>query len=111
MPLQSSAGPVPEAAVATQPAPLSRRSVLRGAAGAGAVGLAVAGGVTAVTGLTRQDTPARPDAATVAADALGGPVMVYLRDAGTGEMEVFAGTGQTTVRNPALVRELLRAVK
>ena len=109
---QSSAGPVPGPAVATgQPAALSRRSVLRGAAGAGAVGLAVAGGVTAVTGLSRQDTPARQDAAILAADALGGPVMVYLRDASTGEMEVFAGTGQTTLRNPALVRELLRAIK
>ena len=37
--------------------------------------------------------------------------MVYLRDAGSGEMEVFAGTGQTTLHNPALVRELLRAIK
>jgi hypothetical protein len=89
---------------------VSRRSVLRGAAGAGAVGLAAAGGVTAVAGLTRQDHPARQDAAE-AADALAGPVMVYLRDTSTGEMEVFAGTGQTSLRNPALVRELLRAIK
>ena len=112
MPLQSSAGPIPEPAVAAdQLALLSRRSVLRGAAGAGAVGLAAASGITAVTGLTRHDTPASPDAAAVAADALGGPVMVYLRDASTGEMEVFAGTGQATLRNPALVRELLRAIK
>jgi hypothetical protein len=109
MPLQSSAGPIAEPAVG-QSVPLSRRSVLRGAAGVGAVGLAAAGGVTAVAGLARQDTPARPDAA-MAADALGGPVMVYLRDASTGEMEIFAGTGQTTLRNPALVRELLRAIK
>jgi hypothetical protein len=84
--------------------------VLRGAAGAGAVGLAAAGGVTAVAGLTRHDTPARQDAAGPAA-ALGGPVMVYLSDTSTGEMEVFAGTSQTSLRNPALVRELLRAIK
>ena len=89
---------------------VSRRSVLRGAAGAGAVSLAAAGGVTAVAGLTRQDNQARQNAAE-AADALAGPVMVYLRDASTGEMEVFAGTGQTSLRNPALVRELLRAIK
>jgi hypothetical protein len=89
---------------------VSRRSVLRGAAGAGAVGLAAAGGITAVAGITRQDHPARQDASG-SADALAGPVMVYLRDTSTGEMEVFAGTGQTSLRNPALVRELLRAIK
>ena len=111
MPPQSSAGPLPEPAVVTgQAARVSRRSVLRGAAGAGAVGLAAAGGVTAVAGLTRQDASARHDAAGPA-DAQAGAVMVYLRDTSTGEMEVFAGTGQTTVRNPALVRELLRAIK
>ncbi|HEX3961525.1 MAG TPA: hypothetical protein VHZ03_33695 [Trebonia sp.] len=111
MPPQSSAGPLPEpAAVTGQVARVSRRSVLRGAAGAGAVGLAAAGGVTAVAGLTRHDTPARQDAAGPAA-ALGGPVMVYLSDTSTGEMEVFAGTSQTSLRNPALVRELLRAIK
>jgi hypothetical protein len=101
----------PEPAVETgQPSRPSRRSVLRGAAGAGAVSLAAAGGVAAVTGLARQDHPARQD--TVAsADALTGPVMVYLRDAGTGEMDVFAGTGQTRLRNPALARQLLRAIQ
>lgn len=111
MPPQSSAAPLPEPPVVTgQAARVSRRSVLRGAAGAGAVGLAAAGGVTAVAGLTRHDTSARQDAAEPA-DAQAGAVMVYLRDTSTGEMEVFAGTGQTTVRNPALVRELLRAIK
>jgi hypothetical protein len=37
--------------------------------------------------------------------------MVYLRDASTGEMEVFAGTGQTSLRDPALARELMRAIQ
>jgi hypothetical protein len=110
MPLQSSAGPIAEPAVG-QSVPLSRRSVLRGAAGVGAVGLAAAGGVTAVAGLTRQDAPAGQDTSAATAAVLGGPVMVYLHDASTGEMEIFAGTGQTSLRNPALVRELLRAIK
>jgi hypothetical protein len=88
------------------PAGVSRRSVLRGAAGAGAVGLAAAGGVATVAAATRQDHPARQDAAAPA-----GPVMVYLRDASTGEMEVFAGTGQTSLRDPALARELMRAIQ
>jgi hypothetical protein len=84
--------------------------LLRGAAGAGAVGLAAASGAAAVTGLTRQDHQARPDAAGPA-DASAGTVMVYLRDTSSGEMEIFAGTGQTRLRNPALVRELLRAIQ
>jgi hypothetical protein len=40
-----------------------------------------------------------------------GPVMVYLRDAATGEMDVFAGTGQVTLRDPALAKQLLRVIK
>jgi hypothetical protein len=110
MPL-SHGEPAPEPAVGTEQASrLSRRSVLRGAAGAGAVGLAAAGGIAAVAGIDRQDHSTRPDA-VASAGAAGGPVMVYLRDASTGEMDVFAGTGQTRLRNPALARELLRAIK
>ena len=101
----------PEPAVRTdQPARPSRRSVLRGAAGAGAVGLAVAGGAAAVTGLTRPDHQAPPDA-DAPASAVAGPVMVYLREGASGEMDIFAGTRQTRLRNPALARELLRAIK
>jgi hypothetical protein len=103
--------PPEPAAGSARHSPLSRRSVLRGAAGAGAVGLAVAGGVTAVAGLARPDHPARPDDAAASADARTEPVLVYLRDASTGEMDVFAGTGQTRLRNPALASELLRAIQ
>jgi hypothetical protein len=111
MPPQSPVSSTPPPAADTgQPARVSRRSVLRGAAGAGAVGLAAAGGLATVAGITRQDHPDQQDTAGTA-DALAGPVMVYVRDASTGEMEVFAGTGQTSLRNPALARELLRAIK
>ncbi len=41
--------------------------------------------------------------------ATGQPAPVSRRS--VGDMEVFAGTGQTSLRNPALVRELLRAIK
>jgi len=37
--------------------------------------------------------------------------MVYLREGSAGEMDVLAGTRQTRLRNPALARELLRAIK
>jgi hypothetical protein len=95
---------------ADQPSRLSRRSVLRGVAGAGAVGLVAAGGAAAATGLAGQDHPARP-ASDSATDAQAGPVMVYLRAGAAGEMDVFAGTRQTRLRNPALVRALLHAIQ
>jgi hypothetical protein len=83
---------------------VSRRSLLRGAAGVGAVGLAAASGAVAVTGA------ARPDAG-LARPGHQGPLMVYLRDATTGEMDVFAGTSQVSLRDPALATQLLRAIQ
>jgi hypothetical protein len=86
---------------------MSRRSVLRGAAGAGAVGLAAAAGAGALV------AAARPAAATPAARpaAHAEPVVVYVRDAGTGELEAFTGTSQVRFRDPALAARLLRAVQ
>jgi nitrous oxide reductase len=92
------------------PQRMSRRSVLRGAAGAGAAGLVAAGTATTLAAATTTSTRAEgPDAQ----DAVrpDGPVMVYLSDASTGEMDVFAGTSQVRVRDPALVGQLLRAIQ
>jgi hypothetical protein len=97
------------APVTGPPSRVSRRSLLRGAAGVGAIGLVAAGGAAAAAGLSRPDQPAA--AATVPPGARGGPLMVYLRDAKTGEMEVFAGTSQVSLRNPALAGQLLRALQ
>lgn len=98
--------------------PLSRRSVLRGAAGAGAVGIAAAAGAGAVVAATRPSaSPALPAAsksvavAVVPPAAMAGPLVVYIADTGTGQFDVFAGTGQIRVRNPALVRQLLANLK
>jgi hypothetical protein len=79
---------------------VSRRSLLRGAAGASAVGLAAASGAVALAG----------PVATAGPDHQG-PVMVYLRDAATGELDVFAGTRQVTLRDPALAKQLIRAIQ
>jgi len=87
---------------------MSRRSVLRGAAGAGAVGLAAAAGAGAVVAATR---PAAKAAEPAALPAHGGPLMVYLRDASTGELEVYAGTSQVRFRDPALAAQLMRTVR
>lgn len=101
-------------------APPSRRSVLRGAAGVGAVGFAAAVGVGAVAGPAlaadnrRPAAPARADSALPASAlpaSTDGPVVIYLRDAASGELDVFAGTSHAVIRDPALVARLTSAVR
>ena len=110
-PSPSHADPNPE-----QTAPPSRRSVLRGAAGVGAVGFATAVGVGAVAApaLAAENrrsaaAPARPAAGHPADSA--GPLVVYLRDAASGELDVFAGTSHTVIRDRELVARLTSAVR
>ena len=102
----------------------SRRSILRGAAGAGAVGLtaAVGGGFFAAgqasaatkTAATRTAATNQADAKTAAVTEAEAhedePLVVYLRDKTTGEFEIFNGTKQVTVRNKQLVSELLQGL-
>ena len=84
----------------------ARRAVLRGAAGAGALGLVVASGVG--TAVAAQAATAAPEQDQ--APATDTPVVVYLRDAGSGELEIFAGTSRTEVHDPALAARLARAI-
>jgi hypothetical protein len=107
-------GPAPEP---PRP-PMSRRSILRGAASAGVVGIAAAGGAGAVVAVNRQSAPqtlmpaSKPIAmAPMAPTAMEGPLVVYIADTTTGQFDVFGGDGQTRVRNPALVRQLLANLK
>lgn len=95
---------------------LSRRSLLRGAAGAGAVSVAAAAGagtLFAAAGPASAATDAQSgahvgDAARPAGDE---PVVAYLRDAATGEFEVFHGTRQVRVRDRKLAVQLLNQVR
>ena len=103
--------------------PVSRRAMLRTAAGASAAGL-VAGSALAALPAAAAARPARSgqrtggaaqSAATAAADRAGGPgstdgpLVIHVRDARTGEMDIFAGTTQTRLRDPALAARLVRA--
>lgn len=92
---------------------LSRRTVLRGAASAGVAGLAASALATAaVTPAWAGKAERRPDAAGAegaAAGAAAPDVVVHLRDARSGEMEIFSGTSQTRVRDPELAARLVRA--
>jgi len=91
-----------------QPSRMSRRSLLRGAAGAGAVGLVAAAGAGAVVAAARPETKAATPAAALPPNA--GPLVVYLRDARTGDLEVLAGTTKVRLHDPALAAQLLRTV-
>ena len=98
---------------AKHPGP-SRRSVLYGAAGLAGAGLAA----TAIGTLA---APAAAAAAAAAPRAHAGkaagvsspaePVIVHVRDLGSGEMDVFAGESKTRLRDPGLAARLAHAIR
>jgi nitrous oxide reductase len=91
---------------------LSRRSLLQGAATAGAAGLAAtaigaAGPALAATSSPRaaERSSGRPPGREPA-----GPIMVHVRDTRSGDIEVFAGTSQTRLRDKDLAARIARAI-
>lgn len=101
---------------ATEPAPsVSRRSMLRGAAGVGAAGLAAAAVASTAAPALAAPRPATSAARSApSGDGPAGaadPVVVHLRDATSGEMDIFAGTSHTRLRDPDLAARLTRAVR
>jgi hypothetical protein len=96
---------------------ISRRSVLRGAAGAGAAGLTVTvlAGASAGPALAAaspggkrtgggRNAPRDPD------EGAGEDVIVHVRDARSGELDVFSGISHTRLRDPDLAARLVRAI-
>ena len=90
---------------------LSRRSLLQGAATAGAAGLAVTamGAAAPAWAATATGTGAAP-AADQAHDTAAGPIVLHVRDARSGDIEVFAGTSQTRLRDKDLATRIARAI-
>jgi hypothetical protein len=88
----------------------SRRSMLRGAGVAGAVGIAAAVTRPAADNRAREDNRAAAGAGH-SADAARAPLVVYLRDAASGEFDVFAGTSRAVIVDPDLAARLTRAVR
>ena len=91
---------------------LSRRSVLRGAAGAGVAGIAA----TALAGPAMPAFAAaatRPTARGTKADRADADtseqLVVHVRDARSGEIDVFRGTSHARVHDPELAARLMRA--
>jgi len=90
----------------------SRRSLLKGAATVGAAGIAMAGLAGAALPAAADSRSAAPDRMAGAATAEGSEqVVVHIRDAATGEMDVFRGTSCTRVRDTQLAGRLLRAAR
>jgi hypothetical protein len=91
---------------------LSRRKFLL-ASGVAATGAAAAtptlvGAIAKQAGRSADGDPAAV-AVTPTQPAPPEPVMAYVRDAGSGEVTVMSGTLETTYRDPALVKRLLKA--
>jgi nitrous oxide reductase len=97
---------------------MSRRSLLQGAAAAGAAGLAVtalgaAVSPAAAVASTASSAPAQGDLKASArgdVKAPAGSVVVHVRDAKSGDIEVFSGTSQTSLRDKDLAARIVRAI-
>ena len=95
---------------------VSRRFVIRGAATAGAAGLAATalGGALspASAASTRPAAGTRPSAPAAggAVKASAGPIVVHVRDAKSGDIEVFSGTSQTRLRDTDLAARITRVI-
>lgn len=89
---------------------MSRRSILRGAAGAGAAGIAataLAG--TAMPAFAAASRPAHDTKDRANDTDTSEQFVVHVRDARSGEIDVFRGTSQTRLRDPELAARLVRA--
>ena len=97
---------------------MSRRSLLQGAAAAGAAGLAVTAFGAAVSpaaaaASTTSSAPAHGDLKAPAGGDLrapSGPIVVHVRNAKSGDIEVFSGTSQTSLRDKDLAARIARAI-
>jgi hypothetical protein len=92
---------------------LSRRHFLRNASiGAAATGVAAAGGLNLLTGITSADAATPP-----AANAPDGPILegsgvvAHVVDAKAGTISLFVGTKRVDYTNQALAQQLLKAAK
>ena len=94
---------------------VSRRSVIRGAATAGAAGLAVTalGGALSPAASAATRTPAssaRTQTSAGEPKETADPIVVHVRNTKSGDIEVFSGTSQTRLRDKDLAARIARAI-
>ena len=105
----TSESPGPEPPAIRQRPDLSRRSVIRGAAGLAGAGLA-AGAVTGAMAAPAAAAAASRDRPAARGADPAGPVIVHVRDVTSGEMDVFAGISHARLTDPGLAARLVRGV-
>jgi hypothetical protein len=88
---------------------LSRRNLLQGAATAAGLAVTAMGAAAPALAASGTDTGS-PPAADQGHHADAGPIMVHVRDARSGDIEVFAGTSQTRLRDKDLAARIARAI-
>jgi nitrous oxide reductase len=93
---------------------LSRRSLLQGAATAGAAGLAAtalgAAAASPALAATGRPSAARGPQRGAGAPGSSGPIVVHVRNAKSGDIEVFSGTSQNRLRDKDLANRIARAI-
>jgi len=105
--------PLPET---QEPSALSRRGLIRNAAGAGAVGLAAGVLLSGTAGSAVAAEPDRTDRVGAAEPAeqagpVSEPLIVHVRDPKSGELDVFHGEQHRRVLDPALAAALRNAAR
>ena len=108
---------MPDRNKAADAARLPRRSMLLAAAGAGAAGVAAAAlGSTALPALAASSgansssgAAGHPQSPDLTPADLAEPLVVHVRDAARGELEVFRGATATRLRDRDLAARLVRA--
>jgi len=109
--------PLPETLPETaEPSALSRRGLMRNAAGVGVAGLAAGALLNSAAGSAAAAEPTHADAVRMtapaqAADAVTEPLIVRLRDAKSGELDMFQGEQHRRVLDPALAAALRNAAR
>ncbi|WP_328315433.1 hypothetical protein [Streptomyces sp. NBC_00388] len=104
---------VSESAEPRQPAPLSRRGLMKNTAvvGAGAASVLVLGAAGNAAADQPQGSPITPPAAAGTAGQEDQQVVVHLRDAMTGAADIFHGDQHTEVVDRGLAEAIMRNLR
>jgi hypothetical protein len=108
---ESAKSPGPESPATGQDPRVSRRSIIRSAAGLAGAGLAAGAIGGAITGAIVAPARSAPSGQQAQGGAIPTePVIVHVRDVATGVMDVFAGTSHARLTDPGLAASLVRGV-
>jgi len=89
---------------------MSRRTMLKGAAGVGAAGLAASTlASVALPAAAAAMAPVRTSSGQARHDGGDEAIVVHVRDVASGEIDVFRGTSQTRLHDRDLAARLARA--